>query len=89
MGSERRFESVIVMALIPIINAILIPIMFSPNSRNNISSKFKNKIVVISMKIDDDDKTNINNFFCKLKNLKSDNVYSFTLFFVKTHLLFP
>jgi hypothetical protein len=46
--------------------------MFSLNSKNGIFSKFRNKIVVIPMEINDDDKTNTNNLLLKLKNFKFD-----------------
>jgi len=54
-----------------------IPIIFSSNSKNGILSKFKNKIVVITIENKDADKTNTSNFFFKLKKLKLDNVLDF------------
>jgi hypothetical protein len=76
-GSERRFDRIIVIMLIPTINVMPIPIIFSSNSKNGIFSKFKNKIVVIMIEIKDVDKTNTNNFFFKLKNLNLDNAIDF------------
>jgi len=58
--------------LSPIIKTMPINMIFYCNSKITISSKFRNKMVVISMEIIVVDKTNANNFFCKLKKIKLD-----------------
>jgi len=67
-----------VVILIPTINIMPIPIIFSCNLKIEIFSKFKNKIVVIAIEIKDDDKTSTNNLLLKLKNIKLVNFITFT-----------
>jgi hypothetical protein len=55
------------MMLNPNINVKPIHMIFSCISKSGILSKFRNKMVVMDIEIKVADKTNANNFFCKLK----------------------